>query len=111
MRVSVEADFTDAAWQPYTSTLTWPISLTAQMEVPLYVQYRDLAGNASEVYSETYLVDITPPVVYVGVEPGNTPTRTVQIYAYDELAGLATLHLIYIIARNKCRRECPVLFS
>lgn len=36
-------------------------------------------------------------------------------YAYISffclLAGLATLHLIYIIARNKCSRECPVLFS
>ena len=36
-------------------------------------------------------------------------------YAYISffclLAGLATLHLIYIIARNKCRRECPVLFN
>lgn len=27
------------------------------------------------------------------------------------LAGLGTLHLIYIIARNKCARECPVLFA
>ena len=36
-------------------------------------------------------------------------------YAYISffclLAGLGTLHLIYIILRNKCRRECPVLFS
>ena len=36
-------------------------------------------------------------------------------YAYISffclLAGLATLHLIYIIVRNKCARECPVLFS
>jgi Family of unknown function (DUF6629) len=36
-------------------------------------------------------------------------------YAYISffclLAGLATLHLIYIIVRNRCRRECPVLFS
>ena len=36
-------------------------------------------------------------------------------YAYISffclLAGMATLHLIYIIARNKCSRECPVLFS
>lgn len=36
-------------------------------------------------------------------------------YAYISffclLAGLATLHLIYIITRNKCSRECPVLFS
>ena len=27
------------------------------------------------------------------------------------LAGLATLHLIYIIVRNKCCRECPEIFS
>lgn len=27
------------------------------------------------------------------------------------LAGLATLHLIYIIINNKCCRECPELFS
>ena len=36
-------------------------------------------------------------------------------YAYISffclLAGMATLHLIYIIARNKCGRECPMLFS
>jgi len=36
-------------------------------------------------------------------------------YAYISffclLAGPATLHLIYIIARNKCQRECPMLFT
>ena len=35
-------------------------------------------------------------------------------YAYISffclLAGVATLHLIYIIAFNKCCRECPELF-
>lgn len=36
-------------------------------------------------------------------------------YAYISffcfLAGLATLHLIYIIVRNGCARECPELFA
>ena len=36
-------------------------------------------------------------------------------YAYISffclLAGLGTLHLIYIIVRNKCARECPMLFA
>ena len=36
-------------------------------------------------------------------------------YAYISffclLAGLGTLHLIYIIVRNKCARECPMLFG
>ncbi len=35
-------------------------------------------------------------------------------YAYISffclLAGIGTIHLIYIILRNKCCRECPVLF-
>ena len=35
-------------------------------------------------------------------------------YAYISffclLAGLATLHLVYIILANKCARECPELF-
>ncbi len=36
-------------------------------------------------------------------------------YAYISffclLAGVATIHLIYVIVRNKCCRECPVLFG
>ena len=36
-------------------------------------------------------------------------------YAYISffclLAGLGTVHLIYVIVRNKCCRECPVIFS
>ena len=93
LRISADPDFTDAPWQPYTTTLTWPISLTAQSEGTLYVQYRDLAGNASEVYSDTYAVDTTPPVLYVEVEPGDTLTRDVTVLAYDELAAVETMHL------------------
>ncbi len=87
MRVGEDPGFADAVWRPYTTTLTWPISLAGQIEGTLYVQYRDLAGNASEVYSDTYLVDTVPPAVYVEVEPGSTLTRTMRIYAYDGLVG------------------------
>jgi murein DD-endopeptidase MepM/ murein hydrolase activator NlpD len=93
MQISADPAFTDISWQPYTTTLTWPISLTAQSEGSLYVQYRDLAGNASEVYSDTYLVDTTPPVVYVEVASGDTLTRTVTVLAYDELAAVETMYL------------------
>ena len=93
LRISADPTFTDIAWQPYTTTLTWPISLTVQSEGSLYVQYRDLAGNASEVYSDTYLVDTTPPVLYVEVVAGDTLTRTVTVLAYDELATVETMYL------------------
>jgi hypothetical protein len=91
MRISADPDFTDVAWQPYTTTLTWPISLTVQGT--LYVQYRDLAGNVSEVYSDTYAVDTTPPMVYVEVAAGDTLTRTVTVLTYDELAAVETMYL------------------
>ncbi len=93
MRITADPTFTDIAWQPYTTTLTWPISLTVQSEGSLYVQYRDLAGNTSEVYSDTYVVDTVPPVMYVRVKPGDTLTRSVTVLAYDELADVATMHL------------------
>ena len=87
LRISEDPAFADAVWQPYTTTLTWLTPITDRPEVTLYVQYRDLAGNVSEVYSDTYRVDTTPPMVYVEVEPGSTLTRTVRIYAYDGLVG------------------------
>jgi hypothetical protein len=97
LRISADPAFADAVWQPYTTTLTWLTPVTDRPEVTLYVQYRDLAGNVSEVYSDTYRVDTTPPMVYVEVEPGSTLTRTVRIYAYDGLvgegAGLALMRL------------------
>ncbi len=92
-RVSTDATFTDAVWRPYSYTLSWPISLTGDLQGALYAQYRDAAGNVSDVCSDTYAVDITPPVLYVEVEPGMTPTRTVSVLAYDDLGGVPTMHL------------------
>ena len=53
-------------------------------------------------------------------QPGLTLIAvTVVVYAFLTfayisffcfLAGLGTLHLIYIIVRNKCCRECPEIF-
>jgi hypothetical protein len=105
MRVSRDRAFNDAAWQPYTTTLTWPLppfargtegGLVAGADggsVTLYVQYRDAAGNISETYSDAYTVDAAPPVVYVEVGAGETLVRPVNIFAYDELSDLATLRL------------------
>ena len=93
VRLGDDPGFANAPWQAYTSTLTWPISLTAQNQVTLYAQYRDLAGNPSAVYSDTYSVDTAPPVMYVEVAPGSTPTRTVTVLAYDELSDVAVMRL------------------
>jgi len=93
MRVSTDHNFVTAPWQAYASTLDWPVYLTGQSQGTVYVQYRDRAGNLSEIYNDTYVVDATPPVVYAEVAPGNTITRTVTISASDALAQVTTLHL------------------
>lgn len=94
MRIGTSADLTTADWQPYTTEIVWPIYLTAaDQEGTIYVQYRDAAGNISAVYSDYYLVDRMPPVVYVEVQPGETLTRQVDVLAYDELSYLETMSI------------------
>lgn len=92
-RVSSDATLTDAVWRPYSYTLSWPISLTGDLQGALYAQYRDAAGNVSEVCSGTYLVDTVPPVLYVEVGQGLAPTRTLSVLAYDNLGDVPRMHL------------------
>jgi hypothetical protein len=46
MRLSDNQSFSGAAWQPYSTTVVWPVTGEA-----VYVQYRDNAGNVSLAYS------------------------------------------------------------
>jgi len=105
LRFGHTPDLADAAWQSYTDTMVVPISPTLSSPETLYAQYRDLAGNVSDIYSDTLVVDTVPPVVYVDVEVGEalagtgtitmptTFTRTVTVAAYDELSDVTLMYL------------------
>ena len=93
VRISARQSFSDTLWQPYVPQVAVPISYTGESQPVLYVQFRDGAGNASQVYSTTYLVDTVPPMLYVQVASGASLTRTVTILAYDELADLGQMWL------------------
>ncbi len=97
MRLSTDPTFADAVWQPFAPTLRWVYAQADRGRAALHVQYRDAAGNESEVYAAPLLVDDIPPQVYVEVEPGDTLTRIVRVYAYDgiigESAGVSLLRL------------------
>jgi hypothetical protein len=97
MRLSTDSTFADAVWRPFIPSLTWVYAAADRGRPALHVQFRDAAGNESEVYAAPLLVDETPPVVYVEVEAGEALTRTVHVYAYDGMigqsAGLATMRL------------------
>ncbi len=86
-------------WRPYTTSLTIPAYLPLAGELSLYVQFRDEVGNVSAVYSDTYQVDVEAPQVSIEVEPGETLTRLLHIYGYDNLSELATMRLSNDLAR------------
>jgi len=91
LRLSLEPTFGTAYWQLFTYAITLPISTTTSTAI--YIQYRDLAGNISEVYSDTLLVDIAPPVVTATADPAAGLTRQVHLYAFDDQAGVQTVYL------------------
>jgi len=93
VRISTLENFGNALWQPYAPEVTVPISHTGVAQPMLYAQFRDAAGNVSETYTTTYLVDTTPPVLYVEVSPGNTLTRTLNIPVYDDLSRIGEMRL------------------
>ncbi len=93
MRMSQDTSFTNTAWQPYTTSLVIPISITMQSHYTLYVQYRDTVGNVSKSYSDTVQIDAEAPIVYVDVALGDTLTRTVTVYAYDEFSWVANRYM------------------
>ncbi len=94
MRLSQSSDFADAAWVPYTTLWTWSLDMAAYPTGgTLYVQYRDLAGNVSETYSDSFVIDAVAPLLYAEVSEGDSLTRAIQLHAYDELAGLGSVTL------------------
>lgn len=49
-------------WEPYAATKAWTLS-TGDGNKTAYVQYKDPAGNISEAYSSTIVLDTAAPVV------------------------------------------------
>ncbi|PKN94694.1 MAG: hypothetical protein CVU44_02475 [Chloroflexi bacterium HGW-Chloroflexi-6] len=92
LRFGFDPNLTDAFWQSFIESAEVPVDPT-QPEGTFYVQYRDAAGNISEIYSATYYIDSFAPDVSAAAEPGQGNERTLNIYAYNNLSGVAQLHL------------------
>lgn len=92
MRLGSDPALTDACWQPLADSVIVAVD-PAQPEGTFYAQYRDAAGNVSEITSATYQVDTSAPDLSAVAEPGAGASRTVNIYASDNLSGIANLYL------------------
>jgi hypothetical protein len=93
VRVSRFETFTDTIWVPYASQLPVHVDYVGDDYPLLYVQFRDAAGNESEVYNATYYVDTTPPTGSAEVTSWNGTVATLQFAAADNLSGVAEIWL------------------
>ena len=77
--------------------VTYAIYLFLIIAPPLMSRYRHM-----RYFGLTIIAVVTVDILLL---------RYAYISFFCLLAGLGTLHLIYIILRNKCARECPALFA
>lgn len=92
VRIGSQESLSGTLWQPYALRVAAPISSTGALTSALYVQFRDGAGNHSDVISTTYGLDGTPPngwVEYLGSIHSNVASY--QLNLEDDLSGLAEI--------------------
>jgi len=77
--------------------LTYVIYVFLIIAPPLMSKYLHV-----RLFGLTVITVVTVDIIFL---------RYAYISFFCLLAGIGTIHLIYIILRNKCHRECPVLFS
>lgn len=93
VRVSQSETFSDTIWVTYTQQLPVYVEYTGDDQPTLYVQFRDTAGNESQVYTTTYQVDTTPPFGSVEVIDRNETEATLQFMAEDDLSEVTEIWL------------------
>nr|WP_106782733.1 cadherin repeat domain-containing protein [Lysinibacillus timonensis] len=80
-------------WEPFNPSKTWTL-VSGDGEKKVYMQLRDLAGNLSESYEDSIIIDTTPPTV-IGVIEGNIYKEAVEIIFND---GTATLNGVSFVS-------------
>jgi subtilisin family serine protease len=83
-------------WEPFSSKKSWTFSGDDGTKY-IYVQYKDILGNISELFSDSITVDTTPPTgsIYINNNAASTKTRnvTLNISATDNLSGVELMRI------------------
>ncbi len=94
MLLANTADFSGAAWTPYTTTVFWSLP-PGDGQRTVYVKFRDQAGNTA-VYTDAILLDTLPPTGSIVINADtayiNQVFVTLTLAAHD--AGLGVTHEI-----------------
>jgi hypothetical protein len=67
MRISNRADFEGAVWEPYSTTKLWTLAPNAANQATVFVEFKDAAGNVSDIAHETFTVDADLPTDQLGI--------------------------------------------
>lgn len=77
-----------SSWQPYAVTAAWTLASGDGLKT-VYVEYRDVAGNIGGPFSDTIILDTTPPGGSIIIDSGATytriPTVTLTLEATDAI--------------------------
>ncbi|GEM_PF-947537 len=81
----------------YALAKSWGLTSADEVKT-VYVKYKDIAGNWSETYSATIILDTTPPVILIN--PVNTPTNQDVTLVYTVTDNFTPLNQIVITGDN-----------
>jgi diphthamide biosynthesis methyltransferase len=89
-----------SAWEPYATSKPWTLP-AGDGSKTVYVQYRDLLGNISVSYSNSILLDTTPPDVDItSPTTSNTLYFTVSWSGTDATSGIADFDIQYKVGAS-----------
>jgi len=89
------ADLAGGTWISYTETLDWSLLAGNGLRI-VYAKFQDRAGNISDVYSDTIILDTTPPIGSILIEGGAevvTDTQVVLTLSASDAHGVTHLRL------------------
>ena len=94
MMLSNNPDFEGSLWESYASSVSWTLT-SANGTKSVYVRLKDGAGNESDTYSGSIILDSVPPTGSISINGGDPYTAsssvTLSLSASDNLSGLSEM--------------------
>jgi len=91
MMIANSSSFAGTSWEGYATTKSWTLT-SGDGTKTVYVQFKDSAGNVSETYSDTIILDGTPPTGSISINSGaaytNSRSVSLELSASDNLSGV-----------------------
>ncbi len=96
MLISNTSDFDGTTWETYATTKFWTLT-SGDGTKTVYIKYKDSAGNISEAYSDTIILDTTVPAGTISINSAATYTTaqavTLTITATDNLTDVTQMKI------------------